>query len=246
LPAFPHELSGGMKQRVLIALALMLEPQMLILDEPTTALGILTQRSIIDLLRQLRQRLGFSMIFISHDLSIAAELADRMITMYAGRVVERARVEDMFYRPRHPYSLGLLRAVPRVSGALGSVASIPGSPPDLIRLPKGCSYAPRCPYAIHPCGAACPPRSLCLTQSDAHGLPDALDPALSTQEGTRRPPGPRRGQRAPRAGRPHATGQLRLQISTSAFGRTAPACLDRARAHGRPEGDRGGRGGIDG
>jgi peptide/nickel transport system ATP-binding protein len=157
LPAFPHELSGGMKQRVLIALALMLEPQIVILDEPTTALDILTQRSIIDLLRQLRQKLGFSMIFISHDLSIAAELADRMITMYAGRVVESASVVDMFYRPRHPYSLGLLRAVPRVSGALGSVVSIPGSPPDLVRLPKGCSYAPRCPYAIDACRAAEPP-----------------------------------------------------------------------------------------
>jgi len=157
LPAFPHELSGGMKQRVLIALALMLEPQVVILDEPTTALDILTQRSIIDLLRQLRQRLGFSMIFISHDLSIAAELADRMLTMYAGRIVESASVSDMFYRPRHPYSLGLLRAVPRVSGALGSVVSIPGAPPDLVRLPKGCSYAPRCPYAIDECRAAEPP-----------------------------------------------------------------------------------------
>jgi peptide/nickel transport system ATP-binding protein len=157
LPAFPHELSGGMKQRVLIALALMLEPQLVILDEPTTALDILTQRSIIDLLKQLRERLGFSMIFISHDLSIAAELADRMITMYAGRVVEEANVDDMFYRPRHPYSVGLLRAVPRVSGALGSVASIPGSPPDLMRLPVGCSYAPRCPYAIDACRAADPP-----------------------------------------------------------------------------------------
>ncbi|HEY3126061.1 MAG TPA: ABC transporter ATP-binding protein [Candidatus Limnocylindria bacterium] len=157
LPAFPHELSGGMKQRVLIALALMLEPQLVILDEPTTALDILTQRSIIDLLKQLRERLGFSMIFISHDLTIAAELADRMITMYAGRVVEEANVDDMFYRPRHPYSVGLLRAVPRVSGALGSVASIPGSPPDLMRLPKGCSYAPRCPYAIDECRAADPP-----------------------------------------------------------------------------------------
>jgi peptide/nickel transport system ATP-binding protein len=157
LPAFPHELSGGMKQRVLIALALMLEPQIVILDEPTTALDILTQRAIIDLLKQLRARLGFSLIFISHDLSIAAELADRMITMYAGRVVEHARVDDMFYRPRHPYSMGLLRAVPRVSGALGSLASIPGSPPDLIRLPKGCTYAPRCPYAIDACRQADPP-----------------------------------------------------------------------------------------
>ena len=157
LPAFPHELSGGMKQRVLIALSLMLEPQLVILDEPTTALDILTQRSIIDLLKQLRERLGFSMIFISHDLSIAAELADRMITMYAGRVVEAANVDDMFYRPRHPYSVALLRAVPRVSGALGAIESIPGSPPDLIRLPPGCPYVPRCPFAIPQCSEAEPP-----------------------------------------------------------------------------------------
>jgi peptide/nickel transport system ATP-binding protein len=151
LTAYPHELSGGMKQRVLIALSLMLEPQLIILDEPTTALDILTQRSIIDLLGTLRKKLGFSMIFISHDLSIAAELADRMITMYAGTVVERASVTDLFYRPRHPYSVGLLRAVPRVSGAMGAVASIPGSPPDLIRLPPGCTYVPRCPLAIPAC-----------------------------------------------------------------------------------------------
>jgi peptide/nickel transport system ATP-binding protein len=151
LKAYPHELSGGMKQRVLIALSLMLEPQLIILDEPTTALDILTQRSIIDLLGQLQKKLGFSMIFISHDLSIAAELADRMITMYAGTVVERATVNDLFYRPRHPYSVGLLRAVPRVSGAMGAVASIPGSPPDLIRLPPGCTYVPRCPLAIAAC-----------------------------------------------------------------------------------------------
>jgi peptide/nickel transport system ATP-binding protein len=151
LRAYPHELSGGMKQRVLIALSLLLEPQLIILDEPTTALDILTQRSIIDLLGQLRKKLGFSLIFISHDLSIAAELADRMITMYAGTVVERASVTDLFYRPRHPYSVGLLRAVPRVSGAMGAVESIPGSPPDLIRLPPGCTYIPRCPLAIAAC-----------------------------------------------------------------------------------------------
>ena len=151
LHAYPHELSGGMRQRVLIAMSLLLEPAIVILDEPTTALDILTQRSIIDLLRKLRQQLGFSMIFISHDLSLAAELADRVITMYAGTVVERASVKDMFYRPRHPYSVGLLRAVPRVTGAMGSVVSIAGSPPDLIRLPAGCTYHPRCPYVIEAC-----------------------------------------------------------------------------------------------
>ncbi len=157
LRAYPHELSGGMRQRVLIAMSLLLSPELIILDEPTTALDILTQRAIIDLLKELRERLGFSMIFISHDLSIAAELADRMLTMYAGRVVERASVDDMFYRPRHPYSVGLLRAVPRVSGALGKVVSIPGSPPDLIRLPPGCTYAPRCPFVIDACREAEPP-----------------------------------------------------------------------------------------
>jgi len=151
LRAYPHELSGGTKQRVLIALSLLLQPQLIILDEPTTALDILTQRSIIDLLADLKKKLGFSMIFISHDLTIAAELADRMITMYAGTVVERATVNDLFYRPRHPYSVGLLRAVPRVSGALGAVESIPGSPPDLIRLPPGCTYADRCPFVVDAC-----------------------------------------------------------------------------------------------
>ncbi len=151
LRAYPHELSGGMRQRVLIAMSLLLEPAVVILDEPTTALDILTQRSIIDLLRRLREKLGFSMIFISHDLSLAAELADRVLTMYAGTVVERASVKDLFYRPRHPYSMGLLRAVPRVSGALGSVVSIAGSPPDLINLPQGCTYNPRCPFVIDEC-----------------------------------------------------------------------------------------------
>ncbi len=162
LRSYPHELSGGTKQRVLIALSLLLEPQLIILDEPTTALDILTQRSIIDLLGQLRKKLGFSMIFISHDLSIAAELADRMITMYAGTIVEQASVTDLFYRPRHPYSVGLLRAVPRVSGAIGAVESIPGSPPDLIRLPPGCTYLPRCPLAI----AACAEREPDLVRVD--------------------------------------------------------------------------------
>jgi peptide/nickel transport system ATP-binding protein len=157
LRAYPHELSGGMRQRVLIALSLLLEPQVVILDEPTTALDILTQRAIIDLLRDLRHRLEFSLIFISHDLSLAAELADRMLTMYAGRIVERAPVQDLFYRPRHPYSVGLMRAVPRVSGALGSVASIPGSPPDLVHLPQGCTYHPRCPFAVEACLAEDPP-----------------------------------------------------------------------------------------
>src|SRR5918998_1586810 len=157
LGSYPHQLSGGMRQRVLLALGLLLEPQIVILDEPTTALDILTQRAVIDVLRRLKRDLGFSMIFISHDLSLAAELAERVVTMYAGRVVEDASVRDLFYWPRHPYSLALLRAVPSVTGALGDVASIPGSPPDLIRLPPGSSSPPRCPFGTGAGLAAGPP-----------------------------------------------------------------------------------------
>jgi len=149
--SYPHELSGGMRQRVLLALALLLNPQILILDEPTTALDILTQRSIIDLLRRLKEELHFAMIFISHDLSLAAELADRVATMYAGTIVELGEVHDIFYQPRHPYTLGLIRAVPTVTGGFEELSSIPGSPPDLIDLPSGCKFHPRCPFATEWC-----------------------------------------------------------------------------------------------
>jgi peptide/nickel transport system ATP-binding protein len=151
LTAYPHELSGGMRQRTLLALALLLEPQILILDEPTTALDILTQRTIIGLLKRLKNEQHFTMIFISHDLAIAAELADRVATMYAGRMVELGKTEDIFYRPRHPYTLGLIRAVPTVTGGFEELSSIPGSPPDLIKLPSGCKFHPRCPFATDKC-----------------------------------------------------------------------------------------------
>lgn len=149
--AYPHELSGGMRQRVLLALSLLLDPQIIILDEPTTALDILTQRTIIDLLGKLKSERSFAMIFISHDLAIAAELADRVATMYAGRIVELGPTEDIFYRPRHPYTLGLIRAVPTISGGFEELASIPGSPPDLINLPTGCKFHPRCSFATQRC-----------------------------------------------------------------------------------------------
>ena len=151
IDAYPHELSGGMRQRVLLALSLLLDPQVLILDEPTTALDILTQRTIIELLRELKENQHFTMIFISHDLAIAAELADRIATMYAGRIVELGSADDIFYRPRHPYTLGLIRAVPTVTGGFEQLFSIPGSPPDLIDLPTGCKFHPRCPLATDRC-----------------------------------------------------------------------------------------------
>lgn len=151
IDSYPHELSGGMRQRVLLAMSLLLDPQIIILDEPTTALDILTQRTILELLRSLKAKLGFSLIFISHDLSIAAELADRVATMYAGTIVELGPVYDIFYRPAHPYTLGLIRAVPTVTGDFQDLISIPGSPPDLIDLPPGCKFHIRCPYATDRC-----------------------------------------------------------------------------------------------
>jgi len=147
IDAYPHELSGGMRQRVLIAMSLLLDAQVLILDEPTTALDVLTQRTVIDVLRRLKEQLGFAMIFITHDLAVAAELADRVATMYAGRIIEIGPVEEIFYHASHPYSLGLIRAVPTVTGAFADLASIEGSPPDLIDPPSGCKFHPRCPYA---------------------------------------------------------------------------------------------------
>jgi len=153
--AYPHQLSGGMRQRVLIALSVLLNPQVVLLDEPTTALDILTQRTIIDVLKTLRAELGISMIFISHDLSIAAEMADSVATMYAGDIVEIGRTDDMFYRPAHAYTLGLLNAVPRLSIEREHLDSIPGSPPDMISPPTGCRFHPRCAFATAIC--ATPP-----------------------------------------------------------------------------------------
>jgi peptide/nickel transport system ATP-binding protein len=151
LHSYPHELSGGMRQRVLIALGLLLQPPVVILDEPTTALDILTQRSVIEVLRRLKQQYAFSLIFISHDLSLAAELADRVATVYAGAIVEIGDVYDIFERPRHPYTLALTRSVPTVTGEMRDLMSIPGSPPDLLSPPSGCSFHPRCPYATERC-----------------------------------------------------------------------------------------------
>ena len=156
LVSYPHELSGGMRQRVLIALGLLLQPQIIILDEPTTALDILTQRSVIEVLRELKTKYDFALIFISHDLSLAAELADRVATVYGGIIVELADVYDTFERPRHPYTLALTRAVPTVTGERRALVSIPGSPPDLINPPPGCPFEPRCPFASERCSKELP------------------------------------------------------------------------------------------
>ncbi|RRR96447.1 ABC transporter ATP-binding protein [Glycomyces terrestris] len=151
LQAYPHELSGGMKQRALIALAIALDPQVLVLDEPTTALDLLTQRSIVQQLHELRKKFGFTMVFITHDLGLAAELADRVATMYAGRIIETGSARDIFYGPKHPYTAGLINAVMPVKGDRPALESIPGYPPSLKSMPDGCAFNPRCAFATAEC-----------------------------------------------------------------------------------------------
>ncbi len=141
--AYPHELSGGTRQRAAIALAMLLEPRLLVLDEPTTALDVITQRAVLDILHDLKNRTGVSILFVTHDVGTAAMIADRILTMYAGRIVEDAPTERFLDRPLHPYSAGLLSAIPSLSGE-AIVTAIPGNPPDLVTLPPGCAFHPRC------------------------------------------------------------------------------------------------------
>ncbi len=151
LRSFPHELSGGMKQRVMIALALALDPQVVIMDEPTTALDVVTQRQIVEQVIRLRDRLGFSVLFITHDLSLLIEMADIIAIMYAGRIVESAPARRLFRAPRHPYTAALLDSFPSLHGPPRVLTGIPGSPPDMRNLPPGCPFAPRCRYALPRC-----------------------------------------------------------------------------------------------
>ncbi len=157
LDRFPHELSGGQRQRVMIAMALALNPDLVIMDEPTTALDVVTQREIVSELYELRKKLGFAMIFITHDLSLLVELADEIMVMYAGHIVERAVATELYNTPRHPYTLGLMNSFPPLHGERKELTGIPGSPPDLKSLPEGCTFAPRCPYAMEICHQQVPP-----------------------------------------------------------------------------------------
>jgi peptide/nickel transport system ATP-binding protein len=157
LAGYPHELSGGMRQRVMIAMALALDPRVVILDEPTTALDVVTQRSILEELIALRERLGFAVLFITHDVSLLVEVTDSIAVMYAGRIVERAQASALFRAPRHPYTLGLLNSFPPLHGAHRKMTGIPGSPPDLRALPQGCVFHPRCGYAMDRCRTQAPP-----------------------------------------------------------------------------------------
>ena len=156
LRSYPHELSGGMRQRVMIAMALALEPQIVIMDEPTTALDVVTQREILEELAVLRDRLGFAVLFITHDLSLLIEIADSIAIMYGGRIVEQARAEALFRAPRHPYTLGLLGSFPSLHGPRVRMTGIAGSPPDLRDPPAGCAFHPRCGYAMDRCRTELP------------------------------------------------------------------------------------------
>ena len=151
--AYPHQLSGGMRQRVMIAIALACRPKLLIADEPTTGLDVTVQAQILDLMRRLQSELGMAILFITHDLGVVAEMADRVVVMYAGRAVEEANVRDIFRRPRMPYTLGLMNSIPRVDRSLDRqhrLVPIPGNVPGAHALPKGCTFHPRCAYVRSP------------------------------------------------------------------------------------------------
>jgi peptide/nickel transport system ATP-binding protein/oligopeptide transport system ATP-binding protein len=149
--AYPHELSGGMRQRVMIAIALSCEPRLILCDEPTTALDVTIQDQILKLLSAMRRDLGVSVVFVTHDLAVVAQTCERIAVMYAGQVVETGTVDEVFRAPRHPYTLGLLRSVPRFDDVRKTLDSIPGQPPDLVAPPTGCPFQPRCGFAREDC-----------------------------------------------------------------------------------------------
>ena len=158
LGSYPHEFSGGMRQRVMIAMALACRPELLIADEPTTALDVSIQDQILKLMRSLQQEMGMSIMFITHDLGVVAELADRVAVMYGGLIMEEADIFDIFKNPRHPYTIGLLASIPDMYQDKNKrLLPIPGSPPDMIHPPKGCPFAPRCQYAMRICAEEMPP-----------------------------------------------------------------------------------------
>jgi peptide/nickel transport system ATP-binding protein len=195
LRAYPHELSGGMRQRVMIAMSLALEPQVVIMDEPTTALDVVTQREILEELAGLRERLGFAVLFITHDLSLLIEIADSITIMYGGRIIEQAAASALFRAPRHPYTLGLLGSFPALHGPREHMTGIPGAPPDLRDPPGGCPFHPRCQYSMDRCvtdippllplaGAAAPRTAACWLQDPTSPVPVPTDLAAKEPDAT--------------------------------------------------------------
>ena len=162
---YPHELSGGMRQRVMIAMALACEPDILIADEPTTALDVTIQAQILELMQELQKKLGMAIIMVTHDLGVIADMCDEIIVMYGGRVCERGTAEDIFYRPHHEYTRGLLRSIPNVDRIGEKLIPIPGTPINLLNMPKGCAFCPRCENAMKICIEQVPPE---LQMPDGH------------------------------------------------------------------------------
>lgn len=156
LDVYPHQFSGGMRQRAVIAIALALDPPLLIMDEPTTALDVVVQKDILQQIASLKEKLGFSILFITHDLSLLVEFSDRIAIMYAGRIVEEAPSHDLFEQPLHPYTIGLMNSFPSISGEKKKLSGIPGSPPDLVAPPSGCPFHPRCAQAMPICAQVVP------------------------------------------------------------------------------------------
>ncbi len=151
LGSYPHQLSGGMRQRAMIAMALLFTPQLVMMDEPTSALDVVAQRSLMSKIKDLQRSLGFAVIFVTHDMSVVSRYSDRVMVMYAGQIAEAAPTEAIFDHPRHPYTRGLMEAFPSVIGPRRDLVGIPGSPPDLARPPVGCRFAPRCPAVMPAC-----------------------------------------------------------------------------------------------
>jgi len=151
LRSYPHQLSGGMRQRAMIAMALLFTPDLVIMDEPTSALDVVAQRSLMVQIKELQQRLGFAVVFVTHDMSLVSHFSDRLLVMYAGQVVETGPTRIVFDTPAHPYSRGLLDAFPSIRGPRVTLTGIPGSPPDLMQPPSGCRFHPRCPVAFSDC-----------------------------------------------------------------------------------------------
>jgi len=151
LGSYPHQLSGGMRQRAMIAMALLFTPQLVLMDEPTSALDVVAQRSLMSKIKELQESLGFAVIFVTHDMSVVSRYSDRVLVMYAGQIAEAAPTDDIFRHPLHPYTRGLMEAFPSVRGPRRELVGIPGSPPDLARPPTGCRFHPRCPEVMPVC-----------------------------------------------------------------------------------------------
>jgi oligopeptide transport system ATP-binding protein len=204
---YPHQFSGGMRQRIMIAMALALEPALIIADEPTTALDVTVQAQVMELLAELRDELGMGLILITHDLGVVADVADRIAVMYAGRIVETAPVHDIYGAPAHPYTRGLLDSIPRLDHKGRELYAIKGLPPNLTAIPAGCAFHPRCPMAQEICRTDEPPlydagpgrRSAChFWRETLEGRPSAPVPSPGPAPGTGGPPPQPPGQEAPR------------------------------------------------